>query len=272
MSNDSSSGNTEPKVAHGEPMASDMDTSLAAKKKAHWGPLAALVYSLLAFIGAQMFAYVALYTAVGLFGYTPTAFIDTIAGQFTFILLAEALTIAAIVGYVRYRGGTLAELGITKLRLHYVGYALGGYAVYFVAYIVVITLASVLVPSLNLDQQQDIGFKDPLGSWELVLTFISLVVLPPLAEETLFRGFMFKGLRNKLPFIYAAIITSALFAVGHLEFGGGQPLLWVAAIDTFILSLVLTFFREKTGSIWTGVFIHAIKNAVAFSVLYIFTR
>ena len=71
-------------------------------------------------------------------------------------------------------------------------------------------------------------------------------------------------------FVPAAIITSLMFAVGHLQFGSGAPLLWVAALDTFVLSLVLCYIREKTDSLWPGIFIHAIKNALAFSVLFLF--
>ncbi len=49
--------------------------------------------------------------------------------------------------------------------------------------------------------------------------------------------------------------------MGHLEFGDNQPLLWIAGIDTFVLSLVLTpYAREKTGSIWTSVGIHAYQK------------
>lgn len=264
MSNDSSSVPTAPLVT------TEPATDVKALEKPHWGPIAAVLYSFLAFIGAQIVAYVALTIATSIFHYETSTFIETIAGQFAFILLAEVATVAAVIGYVKFRSGTLAELGITRPKPRYVLYALAGYGVYFVAYLVLIGLVSVLVPSINLEQEQNIGFNDPLGTWELLLTFISLVVLPPLAEETLFRGFMLKGLRAKFPFFIAGIVTSLLFAVGHLEFGGGQPLLWVAGIDTFILSLVLCFIREKTGSIWTGIFIHALKNAVAFSVLYIF--
>jgi membrane protease YdiL (CAAX protease family) len=59
-----------------------------------------------------------------------------------------------------------------------------------------------------------------------------------------------------------------LFGVAHLQFGSGAPLLWVAALDTFTLSIVLCYLREKTGSVWAGVFLHAIKNAIAFVALF----
>jgi len=94
-------------------------------------------------------------------------------------------------------------------------------------------------------------------------------VLPPLVEETVFRGFVFAGLRNKLKFVWAALATSALFASAHLQIGNGQPLLWVAALDTFTLSLVLCYLREKTDSLWPGILLHALKNGIAFLSLFV---
>jgi len=85
----------------------------------------------------------------------------------------------------------------------------------------------------------------------------------------MFRGFVYTGLRTKLQPVGSALITSAVFASLHLEFGNGAPLLWVAAIDTFILSLVLCYLREKTGSLWPGICLHALKNFVAFATLYL---
>ncbi|MEJ0073120.1 MAG: CPBP family glutamic-type intramembrane protease [Candidatus Saccharibacteria bacterium] len=44
----------------------------------------------------------------------------------------------------------------------------------------------------------------------------------------------------------------------------------MGAIDTFTLSVVLCYIREKTGTLWSGVLIHALKNGIAFLSLYIF--
>ena len=105
----------------------------------------------------------------------------------------------------------------------------------------------------------------------MLLTFVSLVVLPPLAEETVFRGFVYTGIRRRFPFLLSAVITSVLFAIPHLQFGEGAPLLWVAALDTFVLSLVLCYVRERTNSLWPGILIHALKNGIAFVALFLIT-
>lgn len=94
-------------------------------------------------------------------------------------------------------------------------------------------------------------------------------MLPPLVEELLMRGFLYKGLKNGLRRAWAVLITSALFAIAHLQFGSGSALLWAAAIDTFVLSLVLIYLVEKSRSLWPAIGVHAMKNGFAFLFLFV---
>ena len=66
----------------------------------------------------------------------------------------------------------------------------------------------------------------------------------------------------------AVIGTSLLFAAGHLAEGGSAGLLYIAAIDTFSLSLVLIYLREKTDGLWASMTLHALKNGIAFVALF----
>jgi len=51
--------------------------------------------------------------------------------------------------------------------------------------------------------------------------------------------------------------------------GSGEPLLWIAALDTFILSFVLIYLKEKTGSLWPPIGLHMLKNSLAFISIFI---
>ena len=135
--------------------------------------------------------------------------------------------------------------------------------------LIVTGLVSVLIPSINLDQQQQIGFDHATGLVSLTLVFVSLVILPPIVEEIMVRGFLFSGLRSKLGVLASALIASFLFATAHLQLGSGEPPLWIAAIDTFLLSMALIALRIRTGALWAGVLVHALKNGVAFAYLFV---
>lgn len=74
---------------------------------------------------------------------------------------------------------------------------------------------------------------------------------------------------KKYPKMTAAVITSGVFALAHLQFGNGLPLVWAAAIDTFVLSLVLVYLRDRRGSLTAPIILHMLKNSVAFVLLFV---
>jgi membrane protease YdiL (CAAX protease family) len=51
--------------------------------------------------------------------------------------------------------------------------------------------------------------------------------------------------------------------------GGAAGPLWIGAVDTFTLSLVLVSLREITGNLWAGISLHAAKNGIAFILLFV---
>ncbi|HSH18009.1 MAG TPA: CPBP family intramembrane glutamic endopeptidase [Candidatus Saccharimonadales bacterium] len=172
--------------------------------------------------------------------------------------------------FAKRHGVSFRQFGLVRPRLRDAGISLLAIVPYIAGYAVLLSAVLALFPELNTEQEQQLGFdpgRDPLA---LVLTFISLVVLPPLAEELTMRGFLFTSLAARMKVFWATLITSVVFAAAHLQFGSDAPLLWVAAIDTFVLSLILCYLRYKTGSLWAGIFLHALKNGVAFMALFVF--
>jgi membrane protease YdiL (CAAX protease family) len=194
---------------------------------------------------------------------------NSVFAQFIFVLLFESFNVFLLWIVLRRYGKSLSSIGLKKIRLRDGGYGLMAYPAYLIIYLIAIGLASHFIHGLNLNQSQNIGFNSVHGTTQMVLTFFSLVILPPIAEELLFRGLLFEGLKKSMPVVYAGLLTSLIFAAAHLPEGGGGSLFWVGAIDVFILSLVLVFLKQKTKSLWPGIFLHAIKNAVAFIYLFV---
>lgn len=160
-------------------------------------------------------------------------------------------------------------IGLIRPKMSDLFSGLVGYGWYILLHLAVVTLVAVFGPQVDFEQAQQLGFSTSVVGSALLIVFVSLVILPPIYEEVLMRGLLFTGLRSKLSLPLTAVIVSVLFAIAHLEFGSGNPLLWTAAIDTFVLSMVLVYLREKTGSLWPPIFLHAIKNFVAFTLLFI---
>ncbi len=240
--------------------------------KRHWGPLNSTLLVLIAFVLAQLFGYmlISIYPAIRHWGNAMTNDWEqnSISAQFLFVLFSEAVTLLILWLYFRNRI-TLKQIGLTRPSWFDPIYSVIAVIIYYGMYLLAVAGISVVV-SVNTSQQQDIGFNNVVGFTPLLMTFVSLVVLPPIVEEITFRGVLFGGLRRKFNPVIAALITSCLFAAPHLlESNSGDGLLWIAGIDTFILSLVLCYLREKTGRLWAGMGVHALKNSVAFISLFI---
>ena len=93
------------------------------------------------------------------------------------------------------------------------------------------------------------------------MAFLTLVVIAPVAEETIFRGYLLGKLRKFVPVWLAILATSVLFGAVHGA--------WNLAIDTFALSVVMSLLRQNTGSLWASILLHMTKNGIAFYILFI---
>ncbi|HJQ08943.1 MAG TPA: CPBP family intramembrane glutamic endopeptidase [Candidatus Saccharimonadales bacterium] len=249
------------------------DDSSKVVEKGVWGPFSAIGLTFLAFAGAQLFAVFLAGLWPALNGWPSeraNAWLDSIGTQFVFVLVSEALIMGVLWLFMRRRHISWRSLGYNRRpQWRDLAYATLGFAVYFVLLIIVSNAVGSLT-GIDLDQKQELGFDNVFTDTQRLMAFISLVVLPPVVEETLFRGFLFGGLRRRLPFWWATLLTSILFAAPHL-LASSEGLLWVAGLDTFILSLFLCYIREKTGSLWACIGLHAIKNGFAFMLLFIIT-
>lgn len=170
---------------------------------------------------------------------------------------------------MRSRQISWRRIGLKKPTGKNLLYAVPAYVVYFVLLIAIFSLVQQFLPEVSIGPNQQVGFEGASGRGALTLVFLSLVIMPALAEEIMIRGFLYGGLRNKLPVLTSALITSLLFASAHLQLGSGSSPVWMAAVDTFMLSLVLIWLREKTGNIWAGVIVHMAKNSIAFLSLFV---
>ncbi len=240
----------------------------------NWTPLEAVGITIAIYFVSQFAVALGIGAAASIGGLDQNQFAEKIDSsaffQFIFVAGIEALTIGLLYVFMRRRKTPWKAIGWIKPKWRDLGYALGGFGVYFLTYgIIISSLVERYLP-IDTEQRQELGFDTAAVGPDLILIFLSLVILPPLIEEIIVRGFLFTGLKAKLAFVPAALITSVVFGAAHLQWGGDAPLLWTAAIDTFILSMILVYLRHVTGSLWPGIVLHFIKNGLAFLALFVF--
>lgn len=87
------------------------------------------------------------------------------------------------------------------------------------------------------------------------------VVVAPLVEETVFRGFVYAVLKKHTDGFFAGLVSAALFALAHAHLPSAVPL--------FVLALGFTVAYERTGSLLVPIFMHALFNGLTLVALLI---
>lgn len=256
-------------------MSADFSKNISLKqKKAGFGsPLKVLLVLAVSLFAGQLAAIFILQGLLAAFGYPGGTrdFSDVpVFAQFVFVALSQALVFGLVYLFMRRRRLGLAAIGLgRKPAWSDLWVSLLAFGAFYAVLIGLTLILRAFIPALDVDQAQNVGFENLSTSADRLLAFASLVVLAPLGEELVWRGYFYSGLRSKLKFLPALLSASLVFGALHLEFGGDGPLNWMAGTATFWLSAVMIYTREKTGALYSPIAIHALNNAVAFTVVFL---
>ncbi|MBJ7331733.1 MAG: CPBP family intramembrane metalloprotease [Solirubrobacteraceae bacterium] len=128
-------------------------------------------------------------------------------------------------------------------------------------YLGFIVLSAIWVGVLGIDEKDslpdELGVKD--SSLNLILVLLLVTMVAPVAEEMLFRGYMFRALRNWKGVWPAALLSGMTFGGIHL---GSSPVGFVVPLMVFGVGLALLY--QWTGSLYAPVALHALNNSIAF--------
>jgi membrane protease YdiL (CAAX protease family) len=90
--------------------------------------------------------------------------------------------------------------------------------------------------------------------WLLAL-WIAAVIVAPLGEEILFRGFLFRGfVKSERSVGPAIVVISLLWASLHIQYD------WAGMLQIFVIGLFLGWARWTSGSVLLTFFLHALFN------------
>lgn len=108
--------------------------------------------------------------------------------------------------------------------------------------------------------REPMAFMDTLVAtaepfWVLV---VAMVVIAPIYEELMFRGFMWTGLASSRLGVWgASVITSGVFAMIHAQYG------LVEWVEIFALAMLFSLARFRSGSLLLPIVLHIINNGLA---------
>jgi membrane protease YdiL (CAAX protease family) len=171
------------------------------------------------------------------------------------LILLELSYLIPLVIVSAWRKGSWRSLGFQKFKPETLGLGCGlmliGFFITFVHNSILVQLGF----EIQADTITDLFNVLDTPIW-LILTG---VIVAPLAEEIFFRGFLFQGFRQRYGWEKAALLSAAIFSLGHMD-----P---ASLIPTFVLGLIFAYLYQRSNSIWPGMIMHFLTNAFSFCLL-----
>jgi membrane protease YdiL (CAAX protease family) len=245
--------------------ADQPDRASAGGADVAWAGWVSVLDAFVIYVGAQLLALVpfAMWVGVGGDGDVPLALIVVVS--------PASLGIAAYLWLsVRYADRARDVLGRRPWAVSDVGV---GVLVGLGAFVVVLQVVLRVVIGLferqgidvpNVQETFQIVAQDPTAAPLLVL---AALVLAPFAEELVYRGVVFQGMRARSGFWTAALVSAAAFTLPHLGDSGGAVADLVIALGILPLGVVFAAAMERWGSLLVCAAAHAAYNAGGVVIL-----
>jgi uncharacterized protein len=221
-----------------------------------WGPWATIGWTFLCIVALSLIqlAVLIVFAASG-FAMAPNVGIEKLAENGNFLAASTAASTPTIVGLVAFliwaRGCPLRDyLALFWPNARSVALALVGLGVVLVASdLIMHGLGQPIVPEFMVGIYRT--------GW-LPLLLLAIVVLAPVGEETLFRGFLYQGIAaSRWGHIVAILITTVVFALLHSQYD------WYGVVAVAVIGLYLGVVRYLTGSMLLTMVLHGVSNAYA---------
>jgi membrane protease YdiL (CAAX protease family) len=216
---------------------------------------AATGWSLLVFVVAQAITAIVVLTW---YSDSVSASSTPIYHDGTLIALVTLVTNPALValfwGVVRYHGLDAREyLGLTRFSLRHFLIGVLAIAALAAALYLVASLAKLdLVPRF----QTDTYTSARRDGW-LVPLLLAVVVVGPIGEEIMFRGFLYRGWVRPGFVVTPVIMLTLLWSGMHIQYD------WFGISQVFLTGLVLGWLRWLSGSTALTVVLHMLVNLEA---------
>ena len=109
-------------------------------------------------------------------------------------------------------------------------------------------------------QDQVLAGEQALALPDLLWLLIAAVLIAPFAEEFLFRGLLYRYVKERKTVLIAMLVSSIAFAVAHFV-----PIL---IQSYFVFGLAEAFVAESYNSLYPSIMLHALNNGTLLITLY----
>ena len=168
------------------------------------------------------------------------------------------------------RGLTPRDAGLTRAgkplgHLVGVGILLGAFSSFLIGLVFAVHTIVPLGEGLAAWDELRAATRDTAFYVDMLATSI---IVPPLVEEIMARGYMRVRLVENYGRIGGVVLTGLVFALAHGKFISADPLLAAFLVVLVISSISWAYIAQLTGSLVPPMIAHAVTNAFATLVLF----
>ena len=106
--------------------------------------------------------------------------------------------------------------------------------------------------------------KSHTGLASFAFDFVTVALAAGVCEEIMFRGVVFTALVQRMPLVWAAVLSGLLFAAAHLD-----P--W-SFVELWAVGIGLGLLYYGTRSLWPNMVAHTAFNAFSLVLIYFFPQ
>ncbi len=180
--------------------------------------------------------------------------------------------------FVFLKFAVMLAIGLTILKKVHrvqpsaVGFSRSGYSVAALLVRGLVLGCVALLPWLALMSANSVlGFGEGVRGWLLIedapmsvgfviFVLAAMVVIPPIMEESAFRGYVRGRLQLAFGPVGAALITAIIFVLAHRHFYGADAVLVGTQVSFIYASFVLAYDTYRSGTIVPAIVAHALMN------------
>lgn len=206
------------------------------------------------YFGLQIAVVVACVVGVGIYNIaTGSQFTDRLEDT---LLWGTLIAFAAIIAFVWWRGYVDKDRKTWSMEypvvtfLCAVGFAFSG-----------LVMQDALNMCIPLPNWFEVTFTQMMGTW---IGFLAIVLIGPVMEELLFRGWIMRVLLERTTPTKAIVYSALIFGLIHMN-----P---VQIVYAGLIGLILGWLYYKTGSLIPSIVMHIAANGASFVISAIYTE
>lgn len=175
--------------------------------------------------------------------------------------LQDVLMLAVLAYFLAARKTSWRMIGVRapQGRHPYLGAAIGGILLY-VLMTLLVQLINALLPNGLAAQNVQSYMQADDALWVKIFVVLTMGVFVPIAEELIFRGYLFNSLCRYLTPQMAMLFTAVIFGCAHMDAQRAIPL----AVGGYLLNVIAVRYQ----SVFASAIAHGLWNAVMIVAYY----